>query len=49
MDQGIEGMCIGLLARTPGQDAWTIDEIHVLAAMCRNEAKDPKIHAQYDL
>lgn len=43
-------MAIGLLARTPGEDkAWTKEEIQVLSAMCRNEAKDPKIHGQYDL
>lgn len=49
MEQGIEGMGIGFLARTPGANAWTIEEIQVLAAMCRNEGKDPKIHGQYDL
>lgn len=49
-DHGIEGMCIGLLARTPGvEKAWTKEEIQVLAAMCRNEAKDPAIHAYYDV
>ena len=49
VDNGLEGMAIGCLARGSGdQKPWTMEEITELCALARTELKNPGIHGQYD-
>ncbi|KAF2403806.1 S-adenosyl-L-methionine-dependent methyltransferase [Trichodelitschia bisporula] len=44
MKQAFEGIALGTLT----QDGWTVEECQILAAKTLTDAKDPKIHSQYD-
>jgi hypothetical protein len=49
-EQGLEGLTIGMLThRTPTENAWPMEEVHVLLAQVRADLKNPKCHGLYDL
>jgi len=49
-EQGLEGVTIGCLNRSAADEpAWPIEEIQVLIAQARADAKNRTYHGQYSL
>lgn len=49
-DRGLEGISIGCLSKSWAEEpAWSIEDIHVLVAEARADARNRKYHGQYTL